>query len=500
MKPTKPLVLHFIVPTFRRKALCQRMLSSMLRSWRQYAARDVVEPLFSALRLDVRVDLGDAMRPGESYDPRAGVSFAMPDFTVRLTEVRGGRSIFAANLTAGLKTARREAAVEKDYAHAYGFLADDMVCCDDFFERLDALWCKSEKMCWDGVSLHTDHRDACWNRGHGPWEADGSRYVDWTDGAVLLAGRTLGAAKWTFQSQARLHQSKVGTGIWADFSRRADVRLVQPRESLVMHDDDGVSVLNPLAADRVDGTGTHAISTRGPVRFTVTDLGTMVHPRSDLIARVHAADAVYERPLLERIREWVCENKREGAFALDVGAHVGNHSAWFARQCKLQVIAIEPHPELAQALRMNVPEARVIQAAAKPHGGRILWGRLEDTEPDNSGMSQVHLAGVPDDLGNIPLVDPAPYLRGLDLAVVKIDAEQPSHELTGSIYDDLRAYAEDVDPPAKPVLFAIERVKGEMPFALWRQATAVVMPGSESRVRHLGTFGRTPVDLFEVRL
>lgn len=66
--------------------------------------------------------------------------------------------------------------------------------------------------------------------------------------------------------------------------------------------------------------------------------------------RIWETDGPYEPWLLEdiykRSREW------EGGCAVDVGAHIGNHTLWMNKICDLAVVAFEPL--MVEELRTNV--------------------------------------------------------------------------------------------------------------------------------------------------
>lgn len=75
-----------------------------------------------------------------------------------------------------------------------------------------------------------------------------------------------------------------------------------------------------------------------------------VHEFKGKLANCYRAGKPYERKLLEHIRA----QKFTGT-AVDAGAHVGNHSLWFAVMCGLQVIAFEParHADLTRNVELN---------------------------------------------------------------------------------------------------------------------------------------------------
>jgi len=72
---------------------------------------------------------------------------------------------------------------------------------------------------------------------------------------------------------------------------------------------------------------------------------------SDPIQKRILDRAGFDQPtLLEDARARV----RRGDLCIDVGAHLGNHTVFFARVCGMRVIAFESRPDLYQALRRNV--------------------------------------------------------------------------------------------------------------------------------------------------
>ncbi len=75
--------------------------------------------------------------------------------------------------------------------------------------------------------------------------------------------------------------------------------------------------------------------------FTVGDVQILFPDEEDHLARFVERGAWYERGVLEEISRHVGPGER----FVDVGAHLGNHSLWFATRCEAEnVMAIEPHP------------------------------------------------------------------------------------------------------------------------------------------------------------
>lgn len=116
----------------------------------------------------------------------------------------------------------------------------------------------------------------------------------------------------------------------------------------------------------------------------------------------------YEKRLLEDVYQ-----RHLTGTALDIGAHVGNHSLYLAAVCGLKVVAIEANAQTFRRLETNIAlnptlEITAMQCAAGAKNGR---GRLS------------HDMTIKLDRGHIP-IRPIDELCDLDdLAVVKIDVE-----------------------------------------------------------------------------
>lgn len=158
-------------------------------------------------------------------------------------------------------------------------------------------------------------------------------------------------------------------------------------------------------------------------------------PKGDHITNVIAASGKpYEWDLLDRISRL---NIRGGIF-VDVGAQVGNHTAYFQRVCKAKhVFCFEPTPESFAYLEKNVliSSATLLNVAA---GRRHGSGTLVRHEK-NTGMNRVELDGG-GDVTVVPLGAVLP--EKVDL--VKIDVEG-----TGAAREVVRGFFDfDWDPPA----------------------------------------------------
>jgi FkbM family methyltransferase len=111
----------------------------------------------------------------------------------------------------------------------------------------------------------------------------------------------------------------------------------------------------------------------------------------DHISKTHALGRFYELDLLEAIREL-----KLGGTYVDVGAHIGNHSAFFARFCpSRKVIALEAqHGPVQEALFANVPADVEVVAPALVGSGRPRgrWADRPNAE-GNSGMASWAASG-----------------------------------------------------------------------------------------------------------
>ena len=121
----------------------------------------------------------------------------------------------------------------------------------------------------------------------------------------------------------------------------------------------------------------------------------------DHIARtIEATGGFYEAELLADVRARLFFPE----CAVDVGAHVGNHTLYFAKVLGLRTIAFEPNAATFELLRANVHEngvetlCRLRHAAVGAVAGRV---RAVASPGANSGMSRVE----PDDGGDVPLTN-----------------------------------------------------------------------------------------------
>lgn len=172
---------------------------------------------------------------------------------------------------------------------------------------------------------------------------------------------------------------------------------------------------------------------------------TLVLPERDHITEaVRRSGTYYERDLLDAIHALA----PAGAF-VDVGAHYGNHTVFFAVECGAErVIAIEPNPAayagLVEAVRENELEAVVAthRVAVHPEWRQVAvtalpWrARPGSAARSNSGRVGVMPATGGGDAPAAPLDD---VLDGVDgVGVLKVDAEGMTAEVLASARRVLR--------------------------------------------------------------
>lgn len=107
--------------------------------------------------------------------------------------------------------------------------------------------------------------------------------------------------------------------------------------------------------------------------------------------------------------------------ALDIGANVGNHAVYFAKEMNLDVMAYEPHPETFAVLQQNANDAGVSVTCINSAVGESS-GVMYLTDKENSGQNS--LAESLDSGHKIPVrVSDLAELGDLPVNLVKIDVE-----------------------------------------------------------------------------
>lgn len=159
------------------------------------------------------------------------------------------------------------------------------------------------------------------------------------------------------------------------------------------------------------------------------------HPDGDHIGRMQAAArSFYELDLLTAIRGELRARPRTGGpreWALDVGAHVGNHAVYFAGVLGLRVLALEPNPEILPFLTKNAGQCSGITVLGVAVGGGPGDVRVQLPPRDlrsatvNTGMAHVDDIARGGPLAVCTRLQDAVALLppGARIRVVKLDVE-----------------------------------------------------------------------------
>ena len=166
---------------------------------------------------------------------------------------------------------------------------------------------------------------------------------------------------------------------------------------------------------------------------------TLVLPESDHITdAVQRSGTYYERDLLD-----VIGSRATGGTFVDVGAHYGNHTTFFALECSAdRVVSIEPHPSAYTGLLETVAEnglqdvVSTHRIAAHPEWRHVALTTLPwqprhgSAVRSNSGRVGIAPASDPGDAPAAPLDE---ILDGVEeIRVVKVDVEGLSAQILAS--------------------------------------------------------------------
>lgn len=203
------------------------------------------------------------------------------------------------------------------------------------------------------------------------------------------------------------------------------------------------------------------------------DLGgrSLIAPPGDHVAKWWASGSWYEQDVLDAMSK---ELRAAGPsdYVVDVGAHIGNHSAWVAMRGR-RVLAIEPNAAVLSCLAANVAglPVTVVGCAA---GEAESFATLHPGPRGNTGMARV-------EFGEQGLVDVRPLdalvRRSGRVVLIKIDVE-------GSEVAALRGAGATLKEH-RPVLV----IEAHDAKALAEQAAALAPYGYQ---RELRSYGRTP--------
>ena len=182
-------------------------------------------------------------------------------------------------------------------------------------------------------------------------------------------------------------------------------------------------------------------------------------PRDHLSRYMIRTHGWYEKDLLDDI---LARNLK--GVAIDVGAHIGNHSLWMAKVCGLEVVAFEPNPVVANQLERNVginsADVKVLWLAA---GSKKSQGRLVQEKEGNTGSTYLE-----DGDGPVSVV-PIDELALDRVSVLKVDVEGRETDVLSGALDTIARcrpviYAEAKTPQNR---FAIEDILSPFGYALF---------------------------------
>jgi FkbM family methyltransferase len=157
------------------------------------------------------------------------------------------------------------------------------------------------------------------------------------------------------------------------------------------------------------------------VEFTLhgQDVALYLPDPTDLIQKkILQRNGFYEPTLLEAIRARV----HRGELCVDVGAHLGNHTVFFAKICGMRVLAFEPQPDIYEILRRNVElngvdeQVTTFNLALGEADGR---GTLTRALPHNTGSARLRL----DEAGSIRVATLDEHVGDRKVSLIKIDVE-----------------------------------------------------------------------------
>ena len=193
------------------------------------------------------------------------------------------------------------------------------------------------------------------------------------------------------------------------------------------------------------------------------------NPQDHVQRMIQQSGTFYELPLLEEI------NQRAGLGTIvDVGAHIGNHTLWFAGIMGRQVTAFEPnyvsYRELLKNVQLNGLENSV-WVRNEAVGAEPGFVRVVDNTQANSGMAYCVDAecGVPRiKLDQVGL---------LDVAVIKIDVEGDQLKVLNG--------AKETIARCRPLIYAeVATLAEQFELRDWML---------EQNYKYLGKWGRTAV-------
>ena len=159
--------------------------------------------------------------------------------------------------------------------------------------------------------------------------------------------------------------------------------------------------------------------------------------------KISAEKSPYELQMLQDIRKRVLSND----LVLDVGANVGNHTLYLARVANCHVVAFEPNPALAEAIRTSAEINGLtdrVTVYALGIGKQSAVGYFSKELPDNLGAQSISLGEGPIQvvaLDSIKFEYPVKVIKidveGMELAVLQ-GAESLLHKDRPILYVECR--------------------------------------------------------------
>jgi FkbM family methyltransferase len=303
----------------------------------------------------------------------------------------------------------------------YVFLPDDARLCDHFFARAIAAWETLDRPAAMNLAHHSSRPGSCWTHVE-PREIGDGVENGWIDGLYMCRRPMLETLDYRVPvpSQQYVDEwvSRTGsTGVGAVMSRALvedGARLYRVKRSLTQHQD----VPSIMHTERRKAEpNTHLYPLEPFATYPVGAARIAADP-ADHVGKVITGGAWYEADVLAAA-------KATGASGLylDVGAHVGNHTAYFATECGASVLAVEPNTETYARLVATVEASgiservRTLRAAVHPE-----WktGRVIPAPAGNSGMVRVADGG---DVGTVPVVRLDDLVGNERVGLLKIDVE-----------------------------------------------------------------------------
>ena len=355
--------------------------------------------LLARLLGDIEREAGSLSFSAVVYDDGSDSAPAVPEWADLITRVHGGKPGFAALVS------ELYSSMWARPADLYVQLPDDARLCSGFFSRLREAWAEFGEHSADPLALTLTRGSGkdlgpCWKSGAPEMLSPAVWRTGWVDGCVAFGRDYLSVVGCRVPDRPDWWDDRptLGSGVGRSLSvtlrHRGDLACVD--ESLVAQMP-VASELNPGLRNRrirtlhfADGEealrGLEAVASNGMaiVRIRDDEHWFATHGETDHISRALMRGGFYELGLLRTIRELYLE----GVY-LDVGAHIGTHSVWYANQCgATEVHAFEAYRPSFDLLVQNLSDQPVpCHATHVPIGKE--GGRVKIVQPPagNTGMA-----------------------------------------------------------------------------------------------------------------